>query len=491
MTAAAEKKEVTIGGAVGVPPAGAVALRSLTMRNVLSFGAEATVELGALNVLIGANGCGKSNLMDVIALLKAAATTDLSDEFRGGGAEWPWKGGGEKLPEMQVESEWQGGDDVVYRHRIAIRVRESGEYAILSESMDVPNSAESIVRGEDAKSRDSILRVGTPIATCAKPEKAIAPKPAAKEKKLRQPKLVGAVQFMPGVVRGQGVSGGPPGAMRTAQFPEVLRGAAILEFFRDENELVNAILAGTVQVLEYDGEKEKEPLLPFSEMEAIRRSISLMAEDFRIYRSRHVGRTGRGQNPLRVAGPADKLNNKVSESLDNFPNVLNRVYADSECKKSIDEKMREFYGGARGVYFNVAHGAVEAVLQESSEKSTPTSRMSDGMLNWLFLLTVLLDPKPPALMCIDEPETGLHPDMFSALAKLLIDASKRMQLIVATHAHGIVDMLTDMPETVVVCDKTAEGATTLHRLNAEEVRDWEEEGLGMAWASGAIGGTRW
>ena len=395
MTAAGKKKEVTIGGAVGVPPAGAVALRSLTMRNVLSFGAEATVELGALNVLIGANGCGKSNLMDVIALLKAAATTDLSDEFRGGGAEWPWKGGGEKLPEMQVESEWQGGDDVVYCHRIAIRVRESGAYSIANES------------------------IGTP------------------------------------------------------EYPDVLRAHG--------RDVRVSILGGG----------ELNHGADFGAAYVSLRDFSDMREQVCIYRGRHVGRTGRGQNPLRVAGPADKLNNKVSESLDNFPNVLNRVYADPESKKSIDEKMREFYEDARSIYFNVAHGAVEAVLQESSGRATPVSRMSDGMLNWLFLLTVLLDPKPPALVCIDEPETGLHPDMFSALTKLLVDASKRMQLIVTTHSGGIVDALADTPEAILVCDKTAEGATTLHRLSAEEVRDWEEEGLGMAWASGAIGGTRW
>ena len=396
MTAAKKKKEVTIGGAVGVPPAGAVALRSLTMRNVLSFGAEATVELGALNVLIGANGCGKSNLMDVIALLKAAATTDLSDEFRGGGAEWPWKGGEQKLPEMQVESEWRGEFDFFYRHRIAIRVRESGAYSIADEFVGTPEQPNVLFRARDANSRASIL------------------------------------------------------------------GSAM---FDSDEDVADADMS-----------------LP-----KFGRGLSDKIEKVCVYRNRYVGR-GRGMNPLRVAGRADGEKWRIPESMDDFAMVLNRVYP--ERGDVINEKMREFYEDARKVHFSVFDGAVQVKLEEANGRIIPAHRMSDGMLNWLFLLTVLLDPKPPALVCIDEPETGLHPDMLPTLARMLIDASKRMQIVVTTHSGEIVDAMTDTPEAVVVCNKTGEGVTTMRRLCAKDVHD-REQGLGMAWASGAIGGTRW
>ena len=399
MTAAAEKKEVTIGGAVGVPPAGAVALRSLTMRNVLSFGAEATVELGALNVLIGANGCGKSNLMDVVALLKAAATTDLSDEFRGKALEWPWKGG-EKNMQIRVDSEWESALDI-YCHAMTVGVHDIGSYSIDHETVDHHDfSGPPVARGEDAESRVSVLRMGTPLAI----------KP-----------------------------------LRNSNVPD----------------------------LEEDARKK----------------LSVVAGSACVYRNRYIGR-GVGRNSLRVAGRADGMKNWISESLDNFPLVLNRVYADSSAKSAIDEKMREFDDNASGIYFNVAHGTVEAVLQESGGRSVPASRMSDGMLNWLFLLTVLLDPNPPALVCIEEPETGLHPDMLPTLARMLIDASSRMQLIVTTHSDMIVDCFADLPEAVVVCDKE-DGVTQMKRLAAEDFQDWKKEGLGMAWISGAIGGKRW
>jgi len=80
-------------------------------------------------------------------------------------------------------------------------------------------------------------------------------------------------------------------------------------------------------------------------------------------------------------------------------------------------------------------------------------RLSDGTLRWLSLLTILLHPDPPPLVCIEEPELGLHPDMIQPLAKLLLSASERMQLIVTTHSDGLVDELSGNPSAVIVCEK--------------------------------------
>lgn len=69
-------------------------LLKIRLQNVLSYsmtGAE--LELEPLNVLIGPNAAGKSNLIEVIGLL-AAAPQDFSKAIReGGGADdWLWKG---------------------------------------------------------------------------------------------------------------------------------------------------------------------------------------------------------------------------------------------------------------------------------------------------------------------------------------------------------------------------------------------------------------
>ena len=73
-------------------------------------------------------------------------------------------------------------------------------------------------------------------------------------------------------------------------------------------------------------------------------------------------------------------------ALSDFPMVLNRVYP--ECGEAINEKMREFHENARKLHFSVFDGAVQIKLEEAGGRIIPAQRMSDGMLNWLFLLTL-------------------------------------------------------------------------------------------------------
>ena len=108
----------------------------------------------------------------------------------------------------------------------------------------------------------------------------------------------------------------------------------------------------------------------------------------------------------------------------------------------------------------------------------------------MCLLALLCDPDPPPLLCIEEPELGLHPDILPRLADLLIEASQRTQIIVTTHSDILVDAMTEIPESVVVCEKK-EGKTSMVRLNKEELAVWfDHYRLGQLWTRGEIGGTR-
>ena len=219
---------------------------------------------------------------------------------------------------------------------------------------------------------------------------------------------------------------------------------------------------------------------------SLRRELSDIIKNAQVYRGRQVGRVST-LNPLHLPSQTDKPIDRVSEDMENFALVLNRVRLERE--DDVVKALREIYEDARGLDVRIAYNRADIILKEKGG-NIPAHRMSDGTLNWLFLLAVLLDPNPPALVCIEEPETGLHPDILPTLAEMLIDASKRMQLIVTTHSDMIVDCFTDMPEAVVVCDKV-DGVTKMKRLRAEDFHEWKKEGLGMAWVSGAIGGKRW
>jgi predicted ATPase len=107
------------------------------------------------------------------------------------------------------------------------------------------------------------------------------------------------------------------------------------------------------------------------------------------------------------------------------------------------------------------------------------------------MLAVLCNPVCPLLVCIEEPEIGVHPDMILEITDLLVEASKRTQIVVATHSDMIVDRFTDAPENIVVFEK--EGASsTMKRLDRKELKAWlKKYRLGQLWAMGHLGGSRW
>ena len=112
--------------------------------------------------------------------------------------------------------------------------------------------------------------------------------------------------------------------------------------------------------------------------------------------------------------------------------------------------------------------------------------LSDGTLKLLCLIAILKSPNPPPLICIDEPELGLHPDWIKLVAELLQEAATRTQVIVATHSPHIVAKLD--PEQVIVTEK-ADGETHLTQLKTGDLENWLKDfSLAELWLSGEIGG---
>ncbi len=159
---------------------------------------------------------------------------------------------------------------------------------------------------------------------------------------------------------------------------------------------------------------------------------------------------------------------------------------------AISDRARRLHELAERMTFSIFGNTVLLYLHERGLQSpVPASRLSDGTLRYLCLLAILLHPEPPPLICIEEPELGLHPDIIPAVAELLIDASQRTQLVVTTHSDFLVSALSDVPESVVVCERD-DGGTRLQRLDPAPLKEWlETYRLGDLWVRGDLGGTRW
>ena len=204
-----------------------------------------------------------------------------------------------------------------------------------------------------------------------------------------------------------------------------------------------------------------------------------------IYKEWNSGRF----SPIRSAQRPDLPGRPLREDLSNFGLLLNNL--PFRVKQQIADQLKVIYDGVEEVITQIDGGTVQTFIQEKGlASSTPLLRVSDGTLRYLFLLTLLNQPDPPSLICLEEPESGLHPDVIHKVAELLIDASQRTQLIVTTHSSSLISALSNIPESVIVCERETSG-TTLRRLDRESLEAWlERYELGELWEKGVIGGTR-
>ena len=185
----------------------------------------------------------------------------------------------------------------------------------------------------------------------------------------------------------------------------------------------------------------------------------------------------------------------VARLLENGYNLAQMLAHYRDNHKPVFEQLtdlaKRFYDPVTSVEIRLIGTHLQVAIEEKGGFSTPATRLSDGMLRWLSILCILVNPAPAPVTCIDEPELGFHPDVIPTLADLLREASTRTQLIVTTHSSALVDAFTDDPESICVCEKI-EGSTVIRRLDRTDLEIWlKDYSLGNLWTSGEIGGNRW
>jgi predicted ATPase len=384
-------------------------LRKIQIRNLLSFGpAGLALPLRPLNVLIGANGSGKSNLIEAIGLLQSAPRLLASPVRDGGGiGDWLWKGDQNPTAHLEVVVENPSGT-MPLRHSLDF-TQTNQRFELVDEQIE----NESSYAGHDEPYFFYRFQDGRPV-------------------------------------------------LNRSDERRVLR--------REEIDSEKSILS-----------QRKDPdHYP---------EISYLGEAFdriRIYREWAFGR----YTPPRQPQKADQRNDFLEENCTNLGLVLNRLRRDVTAKSRLLAMLTQLYPEVEDFDVSIEGGTVQVFLHEA-RFSIPATRLSDGTLRYLCLLALLCHPSPPPLMCVEEPELGLHPDALVGIAELLKEASTRTQLVVTTHSEVLVDGLSASPEDVIVCEKQG-GESVMRRLEQPALAGWlEEYSLGQLWRRGEIGGNRW
>lgn len=113
-------------------------------------------------------------------------------------------------------------------------------------------------------------------------------------------------------------------------------------------------------------------------------------------------------------------------------------------------------------------------------------QLSDGTLRFIALATLLMQPEPPAVIVIDEPELGLHPFAIGKLAGMIQGVSAKSQVIIATQSPGLISHFS--PEDILVMDKSEEeNQTIFNRLDSASLNKWlQDYSLGDLWERNII-----
>jgi predicted ATPase len=386
--------------------------------------------LDNLNILIGANGSGKSNLLEMIEFLPDALNNELSETFkkRRNATSIAFIDSG--FP-INLELSWEisgsenltRGIDLIYR--LVIEVEKIGSFAVKSESLH---------------------EISPRFSTEYSPYKHL--------------------DFTYGRGAATPWTEGRPGGLRP------IDGNGLAEDLKSAQKLALRILSSpqVYPVLEH----VREQVLSWT-----------------FYNSNDMDVNAIKREPTEIDALQRTL---AKDGCNLGMVLYNHYQAsDGDFEENLDRILRSMYSGHKELKFPLidsSHFELRWRL-DPYHKPLRFDQVSDGTIRMLCWIAVLANPYPPTLISIDEPELGIHPAWLPILADLIREAATRTQVIVSTHSPELLDEFTPIAEKVVVCSQNERGLATFERLDTATLKEWlDHYRLGRMYQSGhpALGG---
>jgi len=193
----------------------------------------------------------------------------------------------------------------------------------------------------------------------------------------------------------------------------------------------------------------------------------------------------------RGAKPADE-GEHVSSRGDNLPSVALRLY--TEHRPIFDEvcrKMEERVPGVKQIEAKPMENGELVIRYRDGAFAEPflDLNVSDGTIKMFAYLLLLHDPKPHKILCVEEPENQLYPELMVLLAEEFQNYSRRGgQVFISTHSPEFLNAVA--LESIFVLEKD-HGVSRVWRVQDDPlVSNLMNEGdhAGYLWDQGVFKG---
>ena len=354
-----------------------MAIKRIRAKNFKSF-KELDVELGDLNILIGANASGKSNFVEIFRFLRDIRSSGLENAIS-------LQGGIEYLRNVNIGSSEELSLEIVSDRRsriIKAYGQESGEWAMevyetiyeFAIAFDESDPNIETVR-DKSKHKFNLIKL-RPEEENIGPGEIVISSVNGKmdfddiDLELPEEGLIQLDDIIPKVFIPETLPSGT--LLSSSPFPMILG-------------------PGDIPVYNFDSRviKEFAPIAAKVELEENGENLAVVLNN--------------------IMGKEDgkrKLLNLVTYLLD----FVDDLSVERQMDKSFLLKLQETY----------------------SEEYLPANLISDGTVNMIALIVALYFGKK-SLAIIEEPERGIHPHLISRAVHMMEDASRNKQIIVTTH----------------------------------------------------------
>jgi predicted ATPase len=390
---------------------------------------DVDIRFGPLTCIAGPNGVGKSNLFDAILFLRELADkpfVEAADNIRGGNAALLFTSGASEMElfaEMLIPPE--GTDEfgqrasanstfVEYTIRLRLRCKEDshrGSIELVHEQLDYvkKSKAKSRLGFPHAKSwRDTVVRPshrGAPYIS-TNPEEGKVKRHQDQTPRANKQSLAGrALEYNLGSL--------PRTVLSSARNAQESRTAVLVRREMQSWRLLQ---------LEPSAMRQADDIRAPDHID--HNGSHLPATLYRLVNSLESGRDAETHESRVLA----QLSNRVAELVQGIETV--RVVRDDERK------------------------LFRLLMRETSGTELPAASLSDGTLRFLALALIEVDPEEVGVLCLEEPENGMHPQRIDAMLRLLQDIAvdpnesadsdnPLRQVIVNTHSSAVVSLVPD------------------------------------------------